>query len=127
MIEIKKLSKGSYIAHKDEPYIIRDIKSVIIGTHSHAKIKAEIEGLFSGKKETLSIASHERVEDVEIIRAHGQLIAKMGESVQVMSMDDYSVFDAEISPELLSAVSEGDDVTYINFKGRVRVIEKREK
>ena len=58
MVEIKKLSKGSYIAHKGEPYRIKNLYSVIIGTHSHAKTKVELEGLFSGKKETISIKKY---------------------------------------------------------------------
>ncbi|ODS37629.1 hypothetical protein BEH94_10415 [Candidatus Altiarchaeales archaeon WOR_SM1_SCG] len=127
MIEIKKLSRGSYIAHKGEPYRIKKIGLVVVGTHSHTKTKVEMAGLFSGKKESLTMSSHERVEDIEIIKRHGQLIAKTGNEVQVMSMDNYEMLDADITPELLNEVNEGDDVTYVEFGGRARVIEKRER
>lgn len=127
MIEIKKLSKGSYIAHKGEPYRITKLHLVVVGTHSHTKTKVEMVGLFSGKKEMLTMSPHERVEDVEVIRRHGQLIAKTGDEVQVMSMDNYEMVDAEVQPDLIDEINEGDDVTYVEFEGRARVIEKRER
>ena len=127
MIEVKRLSKGDYIAHKGEPYRIKDAYSVIIGTHSHAKTKVEMEGLFSGKKETLSVAPHERVGDIEIIKRRGHLISKSGKEVQIMSMDNYEMIDASIDPDLMDAVKGGDDITYVEFKGTARVIEKRER
>ena len=127
MIEIKKLSRGSYIAHKGEPYRIKKIGLVVVGTHSHTKTKVEMTGLFSGKKETLTMSSHERVEDIEIIKNHGQLIAKRDNEVQVMSMDNYEMIDADVQPGLIDEINEGDDVTYVEFEGRARVIEKRER
>lgn len=127
MIEIKKLSKGSYIAHNGEPYRIKKLNLVVVGTHSHTKTKVEMVGLFSGKKEMMTMSPHEKVEDVKVIRRHGQLIAKMGEEVQVMSMDNYEMVDADVQQGLIDKINEGDDVTYVEFEGRARVIEKRER
>ncbi len=127
MIEVKKLSRGNYIAHKGEPYRIKKSYLVVVGTHSHTKTKIEMEGLFSGRKETVTLSSHERVEDIDIIKRHGQLISKMGDRVQIMSMDNYEMIDAEVQPGILNEINEGDDITYVEFHGNARVIEKREK
>jgi len=37
------------------------------------------------------------------------------------------MIDASIDPDLMDAVKEGDDITYVEFKGTARVIEKRER
>ena len=42
-----------------------------------------------------------------------------------MDSVSYETFDAELSDELASEVNEGDTVTFIDFKGKVSVLEKR--
>ena len=125
MIEVKHLNKGSYILHKGEPCRITEIGIVVTSTHSHTKVKLKVEGLFTGLSESFTLPPHERVEEVEIIRKLAQLISKEGERAQIMDMRSFETLEAEIDQKLKDEISEGDNVTYVEFNGVARVIEKR--
>lgn len=125
-MEAGNLKKGDYIEIEGEPFRVENIQSVITSRHSHAKLKLEAQGMFSDSKKVLSIPHDEGFEKVELIRKHGQLIAKTSEgSCQVMDLRDYSVRDASISKDLIESLNEGDEVTYIEYKGKGRVLGPR--
>ena len=121
MIEIKKVKPGHYILHKDEPYRVIKNQIVVTGTHSHTKNKLEMKGLFNDKYESVVHPPHDKLEDVEIIRKKAQLLSKTGNVGQVMDMVSYETFDANLPDGL----NEGDEVTYIEFKGQATILEKR--
>ena len=125
MGDIKKIRPGSYILHKDEPYIVKLNQIVVTGTHSHAKNKLELEGLFSGKKDRLVLSPHEKLEELEIIKKLGQLISKTNDKIQIMDMNTYETLDAEVDEEMNEELTEGNQVTFIEFNGRIRILEKR--
>jgi translation initiation factor 5A len=126
MIEIKKLRKGDFIVYKDVPFRVKGIGSKVIGTHSHSVTKVDLEGLLDKSSESITKSPHEKVEDIEIVRRLGQYIAPSGESmVQVMDMDTYEVFDAEVLPEVKPGITDGCSLTYIEFRGRKIVTEVR--
>lgn len=126
MIDVKRLSKGDYIVYRDMPYLVKGIGSKITGTHSHTVTKIELEGLFDKNRETITRSPHEKIEDIEIVRRLGQYIAPLKDNmVQVMSMDSYEIFDAEVLPEVMPGISDGCSVTYIEFRGERVVVEVR--
>lgn len=126
MIEIKKLRKGDFIVYKDMPFRVKRIGSKVIGTHSHSVTKVDLEGLLDKSSESITKSPHEKVEDIEIVRRRGQYIAPSGENtIQVMSMDAYEVFDAETLPEVKPEIIDGCYLTYIEFRGRKIVTEVR--
>jgi len=125
-MEVRQLKRGTYIVLNEKPYLIKEIQSVVVSSHSGTRTKLELEGVFDGDKRTTTLSPHENLETVEIIRRLGQVISKSEGGLQVMGMDSYDTFDAEIAKELLKTLAEGDEVTYVDFKGARRVIEKRE-
>jgi translation elongation factor P/translation initiation factor 5A len=126
MIEVKKLKKGDYIVYKEKPYRIKKIEQKVISRHSHTVTKIELEGILDKSREILTKGGHEKVEDVEIIRKLGQYISPMKENhVQIMSLDNYEVFEAEVLPEFMPKLTDGCNITFIEFKGRKMVIEVR--
>lgn len=125
MIEIKHLKKGNYMLHKGEPAMITSIGFVVTGTHSHGKMKVQVRGLFSGKGDSFTLPLHERVQEVKIIRKLAQLIAKNPNNAQVMDMQSFETVTADADDELMQELNEGDNVTYVEFEGKARVIEKR--
>lgn len=125
MIPIKQVRKGDYIIYKNEPCIIKETVNVVTGTHTHTKVKVSLKGLFSGTNDIFTMSPHETVEDIEIIRKEGQLISKLQDKIQVMDMRTYETFDSEADKELFDELKEGDSVTFIDFNGRFKILEKR--
>lgn len=125
MVEASSVKKGEFVVQNGEPYFVEKAQSVVISRHSHSKMKIDIVNLFSGEKRVLSVPNHEELEKADVIRKHGQFISKTGDDRgQVMDMKDYGVLDAEIKDGV--ELKEGDEVTYIDFKGRATIIQKRE-
>ena len=113
MIPLKDLKKGNYIMHRGEPAIIKEMGIAVTGTHSHTKCKATVQGIFSNFTDTIIASTHETVEELLIIRKRAQLLAKHERMVQIMDPVSYETLDAEIDPDLLVQLHEGDEVTYI--------------
>ena len=123
MVAVKQLRKGSYIVHKEEPCIVKEVVNVVTGTHSHTKVKISYKGIFSGVNDSMTLPPHDSIEEAEIIRKEGQLISKQDNIAQIMDMRTYETFNAEIEDGL--ELNENDGVTFIDFKGKLKVIDKR--
>ena len=126
MVEVGSLRRGDIVILEGEPFRIDSIQSVVISRHSHTKIKMELTGMFSGAKKIMSLSPHKTMEKVDIKRKHGQLIAKISEDVgQIMDMMDYTIYEAHVPKDLMERMGEGDELIYIEYGGRVQVLEAR--
>lgn len=123
MIGVKELKKGSYMMHKGEPALVKFAGLVVTGTHCHSKMKLDVQGLFSGTNDSFTLSLQDRVEEVDIKRKHGQVLSASGRQAQVMDMQSYESFDAAVEEGI--EVREGDNVTFIDYKGRARIVDKR--
>ena len=125
MTEAKELRPGNYIKLNNEILKVTRKEIVAYGTHSHSKTKLFVRGLFSKGEKTMNLNHHEKVEMVDITRKEGQVVSKLTDKVQVMDNVSYETVDADADKELLEELNEGDTVTFINFEGKSRVLEKR--
>ena len=123
MIQLSRLKKGSYLLHRGEPYEVIDMGIVVTGTHSHSKTKATVKGVFSGTTEILIKSHHETVEELDIIRKKATVISISGESIQVMDSVSFETKDGVA--EYPNDISEGDEITYIDFNNQVKILGKR--
>ena len=119
----RELKKGDYLIHRNEPCRVQRVENVAYSTHSHTKLKIEVESAISRFKDILTLFPHTSVEDADIIRKKGQLISK--NPVQVMDLVSFETFNAEVPGEGADEISEGDEVTFIEFGGKAIVLEKR--
>lgn len=128
MIPISELNRGECIVYNGKPYRIEEIKSVIVASHSHAKTKVTLANVFDkSDRQTLTLPHSEKVESVDIIRRHGQFVAKLEQGRgQVMDLHSYEIFEAEIPEEIEKELNEGNEVTFVEFKGRATITEIRE-
>ena len=125
MTEAKELQKGMYISYNNEIFKVTRKEVVACGTHSHSKTKLFVQPLFGGGEKPINLAHHDSVDVVDIIKKEGQVIAKMAGKVQLMDTRSYETMDADVDDGLLKEISEGDNVTFISFRGQTRVLEKR--
>lgn len=126
MVEVGSLRRGDIVVLEGEPFRVDSIHSVVISKHSHTKIKMDLTGMFSGAKKIMSLSPHKAMEKVDIKRKNGQLIAKISDDVgQVMDMMDYTIYEARVPKDLMGRMGEGDELIYIEYGGRVQVLEAR--
>lgn len=120
-----ELQRGSYFILNGEPVRVLRKEVIVVGTHSHSKLKIYFQGLNEKAERTINFHHTDKVEIVDIVRKLGQIIAKTNNKVQLMDMVTYETLDANASPELMNELSEGDQVTFIDLNGNIQIIEKR--
>ena len=125
MASASELKKGSYFIHNNEPVRVNRKELVAYGTHSHSKLKLFIQGLSDKSEKTINMHHTEKVEIIDIIRKSGQVIAKTEDKVQIMDSVSYETLDGTASEDLHNELNEGDQVTFVDFKGNIQIIEKR--
>lgn len=125
MIHLNDLKKGSYILHRGEPYEIIELGIVVTGTHSHTKSKATVKGVFSGSTEVLVKSHHETVEELEIRKKKATVISVTPQIVQIMDSMSYVTLEADLDSSEKGDYDEGDEITYIEFNNKVKILGKR--
>jgi len=126
MATASELKKGNYFLHKGELYRVNRKELVAYGTHSHSKLKLFIQGLMDKGEKSINMHHTDKVEIVEIIRKEGQIVSKADDKVQIMDSVSYETFDGTAAEDLHSELIEGDKVTFIDFKGNIQILDKRD-
>ena len=121
----QELQRGTYFIYNNEPVRVLRKEVIVVGTHSHSKLKFYIQGLREKGEKTATFHHTDKVEVVDILRKLGQVIAKANNKMQIMDMLTYETLDANASSELFSELNEGDQVTFVELKGKVEILEKR--
>ena len=121
-----ELERGSYFIHNGEPVRVLRKEVIVVGTHSHSKLKLYIQGLNEKSERSVNFHHTDKVEIVDIIKKLAQVISKTNNKIQIMDMVSYETFNANAPSELFNELNENDQVTFIELKGNVQIIEKRE-
>jgi|TARA_Y100000310_G_scaffold11376_1_gene11966 translation elongation factor P/translation initiation factor 5A len=125
MPSASELKKGSYFIYNNEPVRVNRKEIVVYGTHSHSKLKLFIQGLNDKSERDINLHHTDKVEIIDIIRKVGQIISKTDDKVQIMDNVTYETLEGTASQELHNDLNEGDQVTFVDFKNNVQIIEKR--
>jgi translation elongation factor P/translation initiation factor 5A len=122
-MDMKKLKKGTYIVNESEPCIIKGVE--FLPNNASPVIKLELEGLFSGKQYNRAVSIHEDLQEAEMARRCATVISKNKDMIEIMDVTTFKTFKADISKEDSAKVQEGDNVTYVSFGGKSRILEVR--
>lgn len=125
MSQASELERGTYFIYNNEPVRVLRKEVIVVGTHSHSKLKFYIQGLNEKGEKTVTFHHTDKVETVEIVRKRGQVISKSQNKIQLMDMVTYETLDANASSEVLNDLNEGDQVTFVELSGNIQIIEKR--
>ena len=120
-----ELERGNYFLINSEPVRVLRKEVIVVGTHSHSKLKFYIQGLREKGERTVTFQHSDRVEKIEIMRKQGQIISKSGNKVQLMDAVSYETFDSNLPQELSDDINEGDNVTFVELNGKVEILDKR--
>ncbi|MEB3756309.1 MAG: translation initiation factor IF-5A [Desulfurococcales archaeon] len=123
-----ELKKGSYIVIDGEPCRIVDMTKAKPGKHGSAKANVTAICVFSGNKKNF-VAPVDTQVQVPVVEKHiAQVLADMGDQVQLMDMESYDTFEVEKpkdDPQLASRLQPGVEVEYWLIMGRPKIIRIR--
>lgn len=118
---LKGLKPGHYIIVDDEPCKVLKITLSKPGKHGSTKARVDTIGLFDNRKRSLLKPADANVTLPIIEKKKAQVISVSGDFVQLMDLEDYSTFDANIPPEFKGKLQSGSEVGYWKLGNKVLV------
>jgi len=123
MKEVRELRAGAYIVIDDEPCRIVEMSVSKPGKHGDAKARIVAIGLFDGQKRSIVTPVKEKVKVPIVDKRQGQVIAVMGNTVQIMDLETYETFEMPMpdDPEMAQRIQPGKEVQYIVSMGKMKI------
>jgi len=120
---MKGLKPGHYVIIDDEPCKVVKITLSKPGKHGSTKARLDAVGIFDKRKRSIMKPADANVQVPIIEKNKAQVISVSGEFVQLMNLEDYSTFEANIPPELKGKLESGKEVGYWKIGNKVLVKE----
>lgn len=120
--EIKTLKQGKYLVLDGEASKVTSISTSSPGKHGAAKARIEAVGIFDGQKRSLVKPVNAKIDIPIIDKRVGQVLAIMGNEVQLMDLETYETIDLPIPDELKDQIQEGREVEYIEALGNMKIM-----
>lgn len=119
--EVRELRVGRYIIVDDEPCKIMSISTSKPGKHGEAKARIEAIGVFDGQKRSIVHPVKHKVQVPMIDKRQAQVLAIVGQEVQLMDMETYETFNVPIEDDVRDGLEPGKDINYIEALGRKKI------
>jgi len=109
---IKNIKPGGFILIDDVPCKVEKTQKGKTGKHGASKCRVDAIGLIDGKRRSIVKPSSENVDVPIIVKKNAQVLAVVGDKVQLMDLTDYSVFEQDIPEEMKGTLKSGDEIAY---------------
>lgn len=123
-VDVGDLKEGSYVIIDDEPCHIVEVTKSKPGKHGSAKARVVALGVFDGVKRSFVKPVDAKVDVPIIEKKSGQVIAVLPNSVQLMDLETYEVFETPIPQEedVKSRLANGVEVEYWRIMGKTKIM-----
>lgn len=122
VVEVKTLKVGKYVIFDGEASKITSISTSSPGKHGAAKARVEAVGIFDGQKRSIVKPVDSKIDIPIIDKRPGQVLALMGQDVQLMDLENYETFEIPIPDDLKDDLVEGVEVEYIMALGNKKLM-----
>ncbi len=112
------LKIGKYVLIDDAACRVVSIDKSKPGKHGAAKMNVVAIGLFDNIKRTIAKPSDADVEIPIINRKRAQVVSVTGTSAQLMDLESYETFEAEIPEDMRAELEAGKEIQYLEAMGR---------
>ena len=119
--EVRTLKVNRYILIDEEPCKIVSIAKSKPGKHGEAKARMEAIGVFDGQKRSIVNPVSHKVHVPIIDKRSAQVVAVMGDNVQLMDLETYETFDMAIPDEYKGKLEPGNEIQYLIAMGRKKI------
>ena len=121
LAEVRTLKVGRYMIIDEEPCKIMSISTSKPGKHGEAKARIEAVGIFDGQKRSVVHPVKHKVSVPIIDKRSAQIVALMGENVQLMDLETYETFEMKIPDEFKDQLQPGSEILYLEALGRKKI------
>ena len=121
LAEVRTLKVNRYMIIDDEPCKIMSLSTSKPGKHGEAKARIEAIGVFDGQKRSVVHPVKHKVHVPLIDKRNAQVLALMGDNVQLMDLDTYDTFEMRIPDEYKGKLKPGSEISYLEALGRKKI------
>jgi len=114
---LKNLKKGGFILIDDIPCKVVSVNISKSGKHGASKARVEGMGLFDGRRRNIIKPADSKVPIPLLLKKQAQVLAIIGEKVQLMDLTDYSNFELDIPDEMKGKLESGQEIMYYDIEG----------
>ncbi|PSQ16261.1 translation initiation factor IF-5A [Halobacteriales archaeon QS_8_69_26] len=118
--EVRELQEGNYVMIDDAPCQINSYSTAKPGKHGSAKARIEAEGVFDGRKRSLSQPVDAKVWVPIINRKQGQVVSVDGDVAQVMDLETYETISLKVPED--ESLSPDDEIEYLEMEDQRKVV-----
>lgn len=119
--EVRTLKVNRYLIIDDEPCKIVGYSTSKPGKHGEAKARIEAIGVFDNQKRSIVHPVKHKVQVPMIDKRSAQVLAIMGNNVQLMDMETYEIFEIPIPEEFADKLEAGKEIQYLDALGRKKI------
>jgi translation initiation factor 5A len=126
--EAGSIKEGSYVMIDGEPCKVVEVEKSKTGKHGSAKVRIVGIGVFDNVKRTLIVPADAQVEIPIIEKFVAQVVAKVGDSWQLMDLRNYTTFEIspnQIEEDVRNKLEPGVEVEVWEIAGRRRIVRIR--
>ena len=122
--DVGSLRVGGYVIVDSEPCRVTNLTKSKPGKHGAAKARVVAIGVFDGAKKTFVKPVDAQIEVPMIDKKSGQVLALLQNTVQIMDLESYEVFEATYpdEAELKEKLTSGVEVEYWSILGRTKIM-----
>lgn len=121
LAEVRTLKVNRYVIIDEEPCKIMSISTSKPGKHGEAKARIEAIGVFDRQKRSVVHPVKHKVHVPLIDKRNAQILALMGDHVQLMDLETYETFEMLIPNEFKGQLEPGKEVSYLEALGRKKI------
>ena len=121
LAEVRTLKVNRYVIVDDEPCRIVSISTSKPGKHGEAKARIEAIGVFDGQKRSIVHPVKHKLHVPMIDKRSAQVLALMGNIVQLMDLDTYETFEMPIPDEFKGQLKPGKEIQYLQALGKKKI------
>ncbi|PSQ38041.1 translation initiation factor IF-5A [Halobacteriales archaeon SW_12_71_31] len=118
--EVRELQEGTYVMIDDAPCEITSYSTAKPGKHGSAKARIDGEGVFDGKKRSLSQPVDAKIWVPIIERKQGQVVSVDGDVAQVMDLDTYETISMRVPED--EPMSPDDEIEYLEMDDQRKIV-----
>ena len=120
---IKNLKPGKFCVIDGEPCKVLNVTTSAPGKHGGTKARLEVIGIFDNKRRSIVKPAATEIEVPIVEKKVGQVVAIMGNNVQIMDLETYEIFESKIPDELKGRIKQGGEVIYWILMGRKMLVQ----
>ena len=121
LAEVRTLRVNRYMIIDEEPCKIMSISTSKPGKHGEAKARIEAIGIFDRQKRSVVHPVKHKIHVPLIDKRNAQVLALMGENVQLMDLETYETFEMPIPDEFKEQLQPGKEISYLEALGRKKI------